>query len=248
MRSLLKPLKLAVIGNINSKKIDVHLEKAIVSFTFDDVPIPAVTNGARILEHHDARGTYYVTLGLEHPNQKDRKFLNREEIQQLYYCGHDIGCHTYSHLDISATKLRQVEKDCDQNIGAIKSILGSNVPVEHFAYPFGKLSLKSKKALASRYLSMRSTEYGINSNGTDLRFLRSVCLYSKSFDRNAIEAILQNAIDKKSWLIFHTHEVMDNPSAWGIGINDFEWLVNLCSVSDCQIKTIKDAYHGLAQI
>jgi peptidoglycan/xylan/chitin deacetylase (PgdA/CDA1 family) len=35
--------------------------RAIVSFTFDDFPSSAVSNGARLLEDHGARGTFYLT-------------------------------------------------------------------------------------------------------------------------------------------------------------------------------------------
>jgi peptidoglycan/xylan/chitin deacetylase (PgdA/CDA1 family) len=247
MRSLFRTIKLALIENIFARKTDIRCDPALVSFTFDDAPISAAENGARILEHHGVRGTFYVTLGLEAPSMTDRKFIHGDEISRLHETGHEIGCHTHKHIDIGKTDTQETLRDCRDNIAAIKSILGDKISVDNFAYPFGSVKLQAKKKLSGIYQTLRSTEFGINSRGTDLSFLRSVCLYSTSFRREHIEDTLARAIDNKAWLIFHTHDVSENPSKWGIGVNEFDWLVQLCLSKGCRIVPIGSAYRLLAK-
>jgi hypothetical protein len=44
-----------------ARTVAMRNRRAIVSFTFDDFPSSAVSNGARLLEDHGARGTFYLT-------------------------------------------------------------------------------------------------------------------------------------------------------------------------------------------
>ncbi|MCB8835211.1 polysaccharide deacetylase family protein, partial [Escherichia coli] len=46
-------------------RLHIPVSRPVVSFTFDDVPDTALTNGARILEDHGVRGTFYIAGSLE---------------------------------------------------------------------------------------------------------------------------------------------------------------------------------------
>src|SRR5260370_38291838 len=72
-------------------------ETPMVSFTFDDIPKSAATTGARILEDHNARGTFYVSGGLVGTTEQDWAAVDAQDIVALHRNGHEIGCHTFSH-------------------------------------------------------------------------------------------------------------------------------------------------------
>ena len=57
-------LRLLVIENLFRNEIQLNLEKPITSFTFDDFPKTAFTNGAEVLEKYNVKGTYYTAFGL----------------------------------------------------------------------------------------------------------------------------------------------------------------------------------------
>ena len=148
LRQLLKTLKLLIFENIYTRKVNIKNNRAIFSFTFDDVPISAATNGARILEEFNITGTYYVALGMEHVDDNDntsnRQLINDTDIKSLHKAGHDIGCHTYSHLNLRSNKTKFVVSDCKKNTKKLQEILHTS-SIDHFSYPFGAVSPGGKK-------------------------------------------------------------------------------------------------------
>src|ERR1700760_4894159 len=69
----------------------------MVTFTFDDIPKSAATTGARILEDHGARGTFYVSGGLVGTASSNWAVAEARNLVDLHNRGHEIGCHTFSH-------------------------------------------------------------------------------------------------------------------------------------------------------
>ena len=72
--------------------------QGVVSFTFDDFPKSALTAGGSILERHGARGTYYVASKLAKTDGAVGRLFDVEDISAAHHNGHEIGCHTYTHL------------------------------------------------------------------------------------------------------------------------------------------------------
>lgn len=74
-------------------------DKAIISFTFDDVPKTAVTNGVKIFNNYGIKGTFYLSLELLGGySDVGLPIADRNDIENLISNGHEIGDHTYSHL------------------------------------------------------------------------------------------------------------------------------------------------------
>lgn len=238
-RSFLKLFKLLILENIYTRKLIIKNDNAIFSFTFDDVPISAFTNGATILENANATGTFYVALGMG-ANDGTRRYFNETEILPLHHRGHDIGCHTFSHLNLRQSKTKDVVLDCEKNVNGLLEILDIE-SIDNFAYPFGMVSPLGKKNLKSKYKTLRTTDYGLNVGLTDLTHLRAVNLYADSFDRYKIEKLITEAVKTKAWVIFYTHDIRDNPSKWGTKPNDLKWVVELCLASGGEILNIKEA-------
>src|SRR5882672_11151933 len=61
----------------------------MVSFNFDD-----------LLEAHGGRGTFYVSGGLVDIGTEDWTAGDANDVLSLRRRGHEIGCHTFSHLRV----------------------------------------------------------------------------------------------------------------------------------------------------
>jgi peptidoglycan/xylan/chitin deacetylase (PgdA/CDA1 family) len=72
----------------------VKTDRKLVSLTFDDGPHPIHTAKiSEILKNHDARATFFMT------GQRAEK--NPEIVQKVIADGHEIGNHSYSHVNYS---------------------------------------------------------------------------------------------------------------------------------------------------
>ncbi len=244
---VLKLIKLLLLENIYTRKIDIKNAKAVFSFTFDDVPISAAVAGAKILENAGATGTYYVALGMEGADKKksnDRLYLNEAEIKSLHQKGHDIACHTYSHLNIRASNIIDVVSDCNKNTDELMRIVQVS-SISHFAYPFGMVSPRGKKELGGKYKTLRTVDEGLNGLKTDLTHLRAINLYSDLFDKEKIKKNINDAVKKGAWLIFYTHDICENHSQWGTTPEDLQWVVDQCIKSQGEILNMNQAYQKL---
>ena len=99
--------------------------------TFDDTDLEQYTVGARELEKHGFRGTYFImTISIGRP-----RYMSSEQIRDLADKGHTIATHTWDHHKVT----KYTEEDWDKQITfskeKIEKITGK--PVTYFAYPFG---------------------------------------------------------------------------------------------------------------
>lgn len=242
-------IKHSILSRIYSKRVNIKLKEAVFSFTFDDVPLSGAKNGSRILENYGARGTYYISSKLNKSNPPNPErlynigektmFATDEDIKDLHEKGHEIACHSYSHMLQSRMKCQDVVDDCLRNKRAIKELLGSEP--RNYCYPYGDINIKSKKFLGYEYQTMRTVISGINSRNTDLSMLKAVSLSSCSLEKSEIKKLVLENIKTKGWLIFFTHDICEIPSPWGTTLDDFNWCVRLVALSGCKIMTINNA-------
>ena len=183
----------------------------VVSFTFDDVPISGAEAGAAILEKAGARGTYYVCAGLfDQPGDMGR-YANQSEIARLAEAGHEIACHTWSHLDCGLSGEAAIGADADRNAEALTAF---GAPPRHFAYPYGEVSPQAKKALKGRYGSLRAVHSGIVTERSDLNQLPAVGIEGDDGEAEA-KRWIDRAVERGAWVILYTHDVRENPSKYG---------------------------------
>jgi peptidoglycan/xylan/chitin deacetylase (PgdA/CDA1 family) len=186
----------------------------VVSFTFDDIPKSAATTGARILEDHGARGTFYVSGGLVGTASPNWAVVEVQDIVALHGQGHEIGCHTFSHKRTCDLDAPSLAEEITHNRRYFRS-LDPSIKVGNFAYPFGYGSFARKRQLKAEFKSCRSIVPGVNSGAVDLQFLRSIPLIDQRIDRDGIERAFDDAQINNGWLIFYTHDVADRPSPYG---------------------------------
>lgn len=202
----------------------VRTDGGIVSFTFDDFPKSAFATGGRILEDHNARGTYYACMAFAGTTASSGRMFDTDDVREAHRRGHEIACHTYSHIDCSTVPTARLLADTDENAVAFASLLGAFAPVS-FAYPYAQPALRAKVALIRRFTSCRGGRPGINVGTVDLGELRATEIKHPRLDLNAMHALIDRNVMAGGWLIFFTHDVAERPSPFGCTPANFEAVV-----------------------
>jgi peptidoglycan/xylan/chitin deacetylase (PgdA/CDA1 family) len=201
-------------GFLATRPATVGWPGGVVSFSFDDFPRSAWLNGAPILERHDLHGTYYAAMGFAGGGNHLGPMFEIDDLREAHARGHEIACHTYSHLDCMRATPAEIVAETEKNGAALKQVLGGAAPA-NFAYPFGAVSQTAKNAVHARFDSCRGTGLGINHGTVDLADLLSVSLYNRDFERDRICQLIDDAEALGGWLIFFTHDVAETPSDFG---------------------------------
>ena len=83
-----------------------------------------------------------------------------------------------------------------------------------FAYPYGDVSPQAKSVLNDRFLASRALHHGLITPGTDLNQTPAVGIEGTDGEQTAIDWLIR-AEDETAWLVLYSHDVRENPSAWG---------------------------------
>jgi peptidoglycan/xylan/chitin deacetylase (PgdA/CDA1 family) len=107
-----------------------------IYFTFDDGPVPGITNWVlEILKTYNAKATFFC-LGKNVQN-------NHELFKRIKNEGHGVGNHTFNHLKGWRTK----NKDYFHDIDEANKLLNS----KYFRPPYGKIKPTQVRVLKKKY-------------------------------------------------------------------------------------------------
>lgn len=198
----------------------LKFDQPLLSICFDDFPVSASEEGARILEAHGARGTYYAAAGLAESDGPCGRNFSASDVTRLLNAGHEVGCHTFEHADCARRpvfeSLRSFAKNRD-----ILNEMGAREPARSLAFPYGETTVALKKALPPRFYSARGVLPGHNVGRVDLAQLRAHALFGEKWSARVATA-MKRAAKRKAWLILFTHDIADTPSPWGTRGHDLE--------------------------
>ena len=214
--------------------------RAMVSFTFDDFPDSAADVGVPILDRHDAKATFYVA-GSQVGKWSDHwQRVAADKIVELHRRGHEIACHTFSHVratDLDATRLAA---EIDDNRRYLLG-LDPSIRIDNFAYPYGLGSVWRKTQLAKSFRSSRGIIPGINNGVVDLQYLRSIPLINRHIDEERINRTFDALVDSNGWLIFYGHDVSSEPSPYGCTPSLLRYALDAATKRNVAIMTVAGA-------
>ncbi|MFC4255981.1 polysaccharide deacetylase family protein [Altererythrobacter xixiisoli] len=216
-----------------------QLDRAIASFTFDDFPRSALTMGGSILERHGVVGTYYVAGSMADTEANGIEYYRADDLPDLVQRGHEVGDHTFGHLRVTDHARAALMQDEVDNRRFLNGHL-PNVIATSFAFPYGLASLRTKHHFSRQFACARGTGFGINHGTLDLSQLRAVSLERDGPDYD-LAALLADAKAKRAWIIFYTHDVSANPSAYGSHPDVLERAVTACLEADIEILPVRNA-------
>lgn len=227
--------------SLPGRRIEIEPARPIVSFTFDDVPVSALVNGARILEQHGVRGTFYVAGGIAGQTHDGQPMLDSSDYRDLAARGHEIGHHTFSHRTPSALG-RAYADDLARNDAYLSTIIDGYA--RNFAYPYGRASLHGRAQVSRRFRSGRGVETGLNRGLADLDLLHAVGMERHSTLEEMLGWVDRAAADP-AWLIFLAHDVQDEASPYGVTPAFLDATVAHAIAAGCEILTVDAALDRL---
>ncbi|NTJ41911.1 polysaccharide deacetylase family protein [Agrobacterium larrymoorei] len=226
--------------------LDVRCSRPIVSFTFDDVPDTALTEGARILEQNGARGTFYIAGSLLGRHEPNRTLISEKGCKQLAAIGHEIGCHTFAHRAVHSLDHQQLNDDLDRNAFLLEGFDGSS-DKRNFAYPYNQGSLRHRKIFADRYITARGGGDRINRGRVNRSYLWGMEIRQPESDALSLVQQIDDVVARPGWLIFFTHDISDTPTPYGCSPAAFSTLVRHAVSSGCLVLPVRDALRHLQE-
>jgi peptidoglycan/xylan/chitin deacetylase (PgdA/CDA1 family) len=236
-RSLKGKLRRRLTQWVDRRPARFATSRPMISFTFDDAPASALCEGAARLEAQDARGTYYIAASLAGRDGPMGRYATRDQIKAAAGRGHDIACHSFSHLDCGGAEAGAIVADAAKNQATLKRWgVGAS---SSFAYPYGDVSRAAKQALAPRYGLLRALHHGLIEPGSDLNQAPAIGIEGPGGEALALRW-LDRAADRKAWLILYTHDVADEPSTWGCTPAALDRLISAARNSGFDIVTVAE--------
>jgi peptidoglycan/xylan/chitin deacetylase (PgdA/CDA1 family) len=222
-----------------SKKINIQLPHPIVTFTFDDAPVSAFEKGGNLLAKYGMHGTFYISLSLMNGPDPETRFTV-SHLKKSVEQGHELGCHTFGHIDLAATRSPEAATDILHNQETLGALL-PGMEFKNFSYPFGSQTSAAKQFAAAHFRSARGIGEGINRGITDSLNLQTVKLYEKKHALRYLTEKIDDLEKNGGWLVFYTHDVDENFTHWGCSPAYFEAVVKECAKRGITVATVNDA-------
>ena len=123
--------------------------RGCVVFTFDDGYADTLTTAAPLMRRYGFTATcYVVSSAIGAYNCWDAEFLgerkplmSREQLDEWLAAGMEVGSHSLSHQPLPELPKDTALREIAESRVALRNLLG--VPIEHFAYPFGRFTAET---------------------------------------------------------------------------------------------------------
>ncbi len=180
--------------------VAVETPRAIVSFSFDDVPQSVMTVGLPLLQQAGYPATVYVTVG----NTIYDGYMSWDDIAAVAAVGWEIGAHTQSHEDL--TTLSDEAIVADFTASNVAFLLHGYRPTT-FATPFGAYDERVLAHIATYYESHRTAW----PNGSNLLAVDPYRIISYAVDRDTtfaeVQAVLADLQKNGGWVVVQLHHL-----------------------------------------
>lgn len=218
----------------------------LISFTFDDFPRSALLVGGEILRRHGLAGTYYCSLGLMGKEAPTGTMFSREDLENALHLGHELGCHTYDHLDASETPSLIFKDSVYKNRKAFEQLFPGN-SLRTLSYPLAEPRGLTKYKISETFLCCRGGGQCFNIGTLDMNCLRGFFLEQARHSPASIHEIIERNRRSNGWLIFATHDISDQPTPWGCTLKLFEEVVLSAVESGAKILPVARVGEYLAK-
>ena len=173
-------------------------------------------------------------MGSDHPVHG--RMFDPGDLQALKRDGHDIGCHTYSHMDCAPASDAEVTRDLARNRAFFKRHkLGR---ARSFAYPYGRLDVPAKRLLMRQMPALRGVRPGVHQGAADRGLLNATGIEDYNGGIGLALSQLASMQGDSEWLILFTHDISDRPSPWGCRCEDFDRLLLAIERSGAEVVSV----------
>jgi peptidoglycan/xylan/chitin deacetylase (PgdA/CDA1 family) len=167
--------------------------------------------------------------------------FSKADLDNLITAGHEIGSHTYGHLDAWNSDAGLFEASILENQSKLNEIYPGEI-FRTFSYPINTPHPKIKKKAGERHVCCRGGGQSYNLKTIDLNLLKGYFIDRRNRgDRDQIIKLIDECCEKKGWLILCTHDIDENPSPYGCAPGLFEGLVRYVDRLGVRILPVYDA-------
>ena len=220
------------------------LSRPMATICFDDVPKSAAET-ARLLSERKIKATYFVAASLFGKTDELGTYADANDILAVADLGHEIACHTYSHLDCGISSKTRVDNDLEQNQQTFAR-LGLPAP-RTFAYPYGDVGIPAKRVINQRFLSGRALHHGLVTDGSDLNQIPAIGIEGDKALQTIQYWVDQALKTPQSWLVLYTHDVQPSPTAFGCTPETFKAVLDLLEQGGFETVTYEEGAKRLSQ-
>jgi peptidoglycan/xylan/chitin deacetylase (PgdA/CDA1 family) len=213
----------------------------IVSFTFDDAPVTAFRTGGRIVQRLGGRATYFVSLGLLGAETEVGKIGSVPELAHAVAEGHELGCHTFDHLDAWYVSSSSFLASIARNRQALRQLM-PRATFATFAYPKSGAKFATKPPLETQFACCRGAGQATNEGCADLNLLKACFIDRRTgVDGKFVRNLIDYNAARRGWLIFATHDVSADPSPYGCTPEFLEQTADYASRSGALLLPVGEA-------
>lgn len=233
---LLAKVQRRMARHVERKMIHPQLERGLISLSFDDCPRSVVDNALPLIEARGWQATIYAAMGLCGTTNHLGLHMSEQDIVAAHAAGHEIGDHTFTHIDGMTAGPDGVLSDIARNRAAFESL---GLPrAQTFAYPYGEVTPSLKRRLKREFGLSRGIHNPLG--GTlDLGLAASARLYSDHIETTL--ALIKTAAREKRWLILFGHDVRDDPSDFGCTQIELFRIIDTIAYLGLDVMTVRDA-------
>jgi peptidoglycan/xylan/chitin deacetylase (PgdA/CDA1 family) len=222
--------------HVEREMIHPTLERGLISLSFDDCPRSVVDNALPLIEARGWHATIYAAMNLCGTTNHLGLHMSEGDILAAHAAGHEIGDHTYTHLDGMTAGPDGVLDDIARNRAAFQSL---GLPrAETFAYPYGEVTPSLKRRLKHEFGLSRGI-HNPQGGGLDLSLAASAKLYSTQIETT--RKLIETAAREKRWLILFGHDVRENPSDFGCTPTELFRIIDMIAYLGLDVMTVRDA-------
>jgi len=235
-------------ANLRRRPLRIDSPVPLVSFTFDDAPRSAFETGADLLEASGVRATYYVSLGLLDAETEIGRVGDLDCLRRAVAAGHELGCHTFDHLDAWHVSPGRYIDSVDANQAALTRYLPGMV-FRTFAYPKSGPTLRVKAALERRFDCCRAGGQTFNRGSADRNALNAVFLDKRAgVDLTSAKALIAENARMRGWLIFVAHGIEERSSPFHCTPEYLREIVRSAVDSGADLLPVTEALQQLLKV
>jgi peptidoglycan/xylan/chitin deacetylase (PgdA/CDA1 family) len=178
-----------------------------------------------------------VRMGLLGLDEPVGRICGPRDLPEVLAQGHELGCHTFGHLDAWETEPRVFEESVLENRRALRKL----VPGAHFetmSYPIACPRPATKQRIGRHFSGCRAGGQRLNAGAMDLNHLNAFFLEQARDRPRVIHDMIERNRLEKGWLIFATHDIARQPSRFGCTPEFFEDVVRRALASGARVLPV----------
>jgi len=233
------------VNNVITRALPVNTvrsraPRALASITYDDFPRSAWTTAGPIMARFGVRATYYVAGRFCGLTEDGIEYFDVADLKAVAAAGHEIGCHSYSHLFASKTDNDTLTAEIARNAAFLREHLG-DIAIDSYAYPYGDVSPRAKTLLGGAFQSARGIYRKVNEGMVDLAMVHSIVLEHRRWRPDEIEGHIARAKATGGWITFFTHDVSDAPEDFGVTPERLSWVLERLAHHRIEVLPVNEA-------